>query len=143
MRIVSEKARLSTQITPLYFGRNDDWDLSTLGGFAGHLEGTPNMGQGGNFVLAGHVELKDGVPGPFANLSLLSVGDPITILSTTREATVATVYRVTSVEVVKPDAFDHIRNHGYEELTLVTCGDWDPISGTYRVRLIVHARPVK
>jgi LPXTG-site transpeptidase (sortase) family protein len=143
MRIVSEKARLSTQITPLYFGRNDDWDLSTLGSFAGHLEGTPKMGQGGNFVLAGHVELKDGVPGPFANLALLSVGDPITILSSPRETIVATVYRVTSVETVKPEAFDHIRNHGYEELTLVTCGDWDPVTGTYRVRLIIHARPVR
>jgi LPXTG-site transpeptidase (sortase) family protein len=143
IRIVSEKARLSTQITALYFGRNDDWDLSTLGSYAGHLEGTPKMGQGGNFVLAGHVELKDGVPGPFANLALLSVGDPITILSRPHETTVATVYRVTSVETVKPEAFDHIRNHGYEELTLVTCGDWDPVSGTYRVRLIVHARPIK
>lgn len=143
MRIVSEKARLSTQITPLYFGRNDDWDLSTLGGFAGHLQGTPDMGQGGNFVLAGHVELKDGVSGPFANLSLLSVGDPITILSGPRETTVATVYRVTSIEAVRPEAFDHIRNHGYEELTLVTCQDWDPTTGTYRVRLVVHARPVR
>ncbi len=142
-RIISDKAGLSTQLTELYYAVNaDTWDLSHLGSLAGHLQGTANFGDGRNVVLAGHVELKDGVRGPFADLHRLAPGDPITILNDARPQPKVIQYTVTQVRKVKPDDFDVIRNHGYEELTLITCDDWNAQQSTYLSRIIVHARPV-
>lgn len=60
-RIISAKANLSAVVTELYYAvGSDNWDLTHLGIYAGHLEGTAALGHGGNFVLAGHVELHDG-----------------------------------------------------------------------------------
>jgi len=51
-RIVSSKANLSAVVTELYYAADgDNWDLTHLGQFAGHLEGTPTLGKGGNFVI--------------------------------------------------------------------------------------------
>jgi LPXTG-site transpeptidase (sortase) family protein len=140
-RIVSDKAALSAVIIELYFASDaDTWDLSHLGQSAGHLEGTPQMGQGGNFVLAGHVELKDGSSGPFADLKRLTAGDRITIIGNTQPKPIVRQYVVSEVGKVAPMDFDVMRNHGYEELTLITCDDWDQKSQTYNSRVIVHAR---
>jgi LPXTG-site transpeptidase (sortase) family protein len=142
LRIVSPKASLSTTITPLYItpdGQN--WDLTYLDNFAGHLEGTPEIGQGGNFVLAGHVELKDGRPGPFANVGKLVVGDEIMIYSETPDQPFLVRYKVTEVKSVEPTDIAVMRNRGYEELTLITCADWDQPSEQYLTRVIVHAKP--
>lgn len=141
-RIISDKANLSTQITSLYYALNtDNWDLSFLGGLAGHLQGTPNFGAGGNYVLAGHVELKDGGIGPFANIHLLKVGDGITIIGDQAPNPAVMQYTVTDVKKVQPQDFGVMRNHGYEELTLITCDDWDQKTASYGSRIIVHARP--
>jgi LPXTG-site transpeptidase (sortase) family protein len=105
------------------------------------LQGTPEMGQGGNFVLAGHVELKDGSRGPFADIHRLQPGDVITILSDTQPEPSVRAYLVTDLRKVQPQDFGVIRNHGYEELTLVTCDDWDIRTQAYASRVIVHARP--
>ena len=143
LKIASEKAGLLTSIIELYYSRSGDgWDLSLLNQFAGHVQGTANLGRGGNFVLAGHVELKDGSSGPFARVQQLKAGDLITILSDDPQKPVVMRYAVTSVKVVEPNALDEIRNHGYEELTLVTCRDWDAQAQTYDKRVIVHARPL-
>ncbi len=142
MRIVSAPANLSSPIIMLYFDKTDNWNLAFLGASVGHLEGTPSIGQGGNVVLAGHVELKDGAPGPFARIHLLKLGDPITILSDKPGSPIVMQYMVTEVTKVKPDALGVIRGHGFEELTLVTCDDWDQKTGAYNSRVIVHARPL-
>lgn len=142
LRIVAPKAALSTTITRLYFTPDgSNWDLTYLDAFAGHLEGTPDIGQGGNYVLAGHVELKDGIPGPFANVHKLAVGDDIMIYSETPDKPYLVRYKVTDVKSVEPTAIDVIRNRGYEELTLITCSDWDQQKGEYLTRVIVHAKP--
>jgi len=94
-------------------------------------------------VLAGHVELKDGKPGPFANIHSLSPGDPIAIVSDAPGTPIIMRYQVTEVMVVEPDDLNVIRNHGYEELTLVTCQGWDERTRSYNKRVIVHARPVR
>jgi LPXTG-site transpeptidase (sortase) family protein len=141
-RIISDKAGLSTSITQLYFSSTqDNWDLTYLGGLAGHLQGTPNLGEGGNFVLAGHVELKDGGKGPFANIHLMRAGDGITIIGDQVPNPSILQYIVTDVKKVQPQDFGVMRNHGYEELTLITCDDWDQKSASYQTRIIVHARP--
>ncbi|MCC7448231.1 MAG: sortase [Anaerolineae bacterium] len=142
LRVTAEKASLVATITRVYFGKTDDWDVSYLNEYAGHLQGTAEIGQGGNVVLAGHVELKDGRPGPFANIGRLTNGDPIAIVSDAPGNPVVMRYRVTEVRVVDPQDLNTIRNHGYEELTLVTCQDWSEKTRTYNKRLIVHARPV-
>ncbi|MCC7451985.1 MAG: class F sortase [Anaerolineae bacterium] len=141
LRITAEKASLVAIIIRVYFGKTDDWDVSYLNEYAGHLQGTAEIGQGGNVVLAGHVELKDGRQGPFANIGRLTNGDPIAIVSDAPGNPVVMRYRVTEVRVVDPQDLNTIRNHGYEELTLVTCQDWSEKTHTYNKRLIVHARP--
>ncbi len=142
-RIISSKANLSTVITELYYAVNgDNWDLTHLGQFAGHLEGTANFGTRGNFVLAGHVELRDGSQGPFADIHLLTTGDAITIIGATQPTPTIKEYVVTDEAKVAPNAFGVMRNHGYEELTLITCDDWNATNQTYTTRVIVHARPV-
>jgi LPXTG-site transpeptidase (sortase) family protein len=142
LKIVADRAQLLTDITELYFGTDDDWDLTHLGQMAGHLEGTPDIGQGGNYVLAGHVEMKDGSPGPFALIGALQPGDFISIFSDRPGTPLIMQYAVSTVKTVKPTDFDVIRNHGYEELTLVTCKDWDQKTRTYLERVVVHARPI-
>jgi LPXTG-site transpeptidase (sortase) family protein len=139
--IFANSINMSAMIVPVYFSDTEDnWDVSTLGEFAGHLEGTPEMGRGGNFVLAGHIELGDGKPGPFYNIDQLKVGD-IIILQHPGNALPPVQYVVTEVKTVAPDDFDVLRNHGYEELTLITCRDWDAATGVYNNRTVVHARP--
>jgi LPXTG-site transpeptidase (sortase) family protein len=141
-RIISDKANLSTSITNLYYSTTqDNWDLTYLGGLAGHLQGTPELGQGGNYVLAGHVELKDGARGPFANIQEMKPGDGITIIGDQAPNPTIIQYIVTDVKKVQPQDFGVMRNHGYEELTLITCDDWDQKSASYMMRVIVHARP--
>jgi LPXTG-site transpeptidase (sortase) family protein len=141
MRILAPKADLAAQIIHVYVGSNDTWDISQLDRNAGYLEGTPPIGFGGNVVLVGHVEMKDGSAGPFAHLDKLVVGDPISIIVAPN--TLPLEYTVTDKRTVQPDDVDQIRNHGYEEITLVTCGNYDFKSNTYQTRLVIHARPVK
>jgi LPXTG-site transpeptidase (sortase) family protein len=141
-RIAIDKIKIVTTIVELYYDSSiDDWNVTTLNRFAGHLQGTPNIGQGGNAVLAGHVELKDGSPGAFAQINLLAQGDRIFILSDDPKKP-STQYVVTRVATVEPTAVDEISNHGYEELTLITCQDYDLKTGVYQKRVVVHARPV-
>jgi LPXTG-site transpeptidase (sortase) family protein len=141
MAVISEQASLSAPIRELYYGVNENWDVTLLGEFAGHLEGTRLIGQGGNYVLAGHVELKDGRPGPFAKLKNLKAGDSIIVRKGSANTTALLHYTVTQVTTVNPNDIDVIRNHGYEELTLITCDGWDEASRTYKARTVVHARP--
>jgi LPXTG-site transpeptidase (sortase) family protein len=141
-KISIQRLNVVTEITQLYFGADGLWDLTFLNHLAGHLEGTPPIGTGGNTVLAGHVELKDGAPGPFAGLGSLQTGDAISILSD--DPRIAPLqYKVQSVAFVAPDAIDVIQYHGYEELTLITCSDWDQNAQIYQKRIIVHALPIQ
>jgi LPXTG-site transpeptidase (sortase) family protein len=143
LRLVVAKVNVSALIIQVYLAKSqDNWDLTQLSTYAGHLEGTDNLNQGGNFVLAGHVEMHDGSAGPFAQIAQLSRGDRITIVSDKPGDPVVMRYSVTTVETVQPNDFNVLRNHGYEELTLITCGDWNEATQQYLTRVVVHARPV-
>lgn len=139
-RIVAEKAHLVADITDVYFDRQGNWNVDDLGLYAGHLEGTAELGHSGNYVLAGHVELKDGRPGPFALLGSLSPGDPISIFVKDNGKVQIKRYTVSQVIKVAPDSLGEVRDHGYEELTLLTCSDYSAQTNTYNTRLVVHAR---
>jgi LPXTG-site transpeptidase (sortase) family protein len=139
--IIAEKAKLNAEIMIAPFGKTVNWEISMLQQRAGHLEGTPDIGQGGNVVLAGHVEMEDGAPGPFAYLRNLQPGDSISIVIRKDNKPQILFYAVTEVKDVAPDDISVMRNHGFEELTLITCDDWDQGQGKYLSRVIVHARP--
>ncbi len=140
-RVAAANVNLLAEIVPLYFDMNlDTWNLDYLYNQAGHLEGTANLDEGGNFVLAGHVELGDGKPGPFARLGELRPGDLISIFREDSATTEVIRYSVTEVLTVSPDDFSVIRNRGYEELTLITCTDWDARKYDYLKRIVVRAR---
>jgi len=141
-KLVAEKANLVAPIINLYLDDAGNWDLTYLGQSVGYLQGTAALGQGGNFVLAGHVEMKDGSPGPFAYLARLKAGDAINIISNQASNPVVVEYAVSEIKTVKPTDFAEIQSHGHEELTLVTCSDWDQQSKAYLTRLVVHAKPV-
>ena len=142
LKVAIDKIKIVTTIIELYYDRNiDGWNVSTLNRFAGHLQGTPTFGQGGNAVLAGHVELKDGSAGAFAKINTLVKGDHIFILSDDPKKPVIMQYTVTSIKVVDPNAVDEIRDHGYEELTLITCQEYDFKTSSYQKRVVVHAQP--
>jgi LPXTG-site transpeptidase (sortase) family protein len=139
--IYSEKANFSASIVPVFINEDRIWDVSTLENYVGHLEGTAAWGTGGNFVLAGHVELRGGIPGPFVNLHTLQTGDEITVAQRIGGGEIISArYAVTDVLSVAPEDMSVVQNRGYEELTLITCDDWDQRSGTYRSRTVVHAR---
>ena len=140
LKVLSDKAGFVAEITEVYLAHTDGWDLTHLDSYVGHLQGTARLGQGGNFVLAGHVELKDGRPGPFAKLKTLTKGDPILLLKSNGGQSQMLAYSITEAKVVKPDDFEVLRNHGFEELTLITCDDWNQQDRTYHSRVVIHAR---
>ncbi len=140
-RVAAANVNLLAEIVPLYFDMNlDTWNLNYLNANAGHLEGTANLDEGGNFVLAGHVELGDGVAGPFARIGEMRVGDIISVFRENSATTEVILYAVTEVLIVAPNDFSVIRNRGYEELTLITCADWDAQLRDYLKRVVVRAR---
>lgn len=111
------------------------WDISALGGNAGHLQGTAWMNTVGNIVLAGHVEMGDGRRGVFAPLTGLNDGDPL-FLSQGDERR---VYSVREIRSVSPEDLSVIYPSANDQLTLITCQDYDFINDNYQSRLVVIA----
>ena len=115
------------------------WDLTRLGSNVGYLEGTGQLGQAGNLVLAGHSTTPSLAPSVFYNLHTLKTGDEIvlTLHGTERRYVVTGVSRVeeTDISVVMPTA--------HEQLTLLTCAteSYRASSATYAQRYIVTAVP--
>ena len=78
-RLSIPTAGVNTAIVEVYLD-GVSWDVHYLGQNAGHLQGTAWLGESGNVVLAGHVEMADGSPGIFATLDQMNPGD-LVILS--------------------------------------------------------------
>lgn len=112
------------------------WDVRELGAFAGHLQGTAWLNQPGNIVLAGHVELADGRQGVFASIGQLSVGDPIFLTQDGEQR----VYAVRELRTVNPDDMSVLYPTSDEQLTLITCSNYDFLRDVYHERLVVVAR---
>lgn len=106
-----------------------DW---TLKSGPSHIYGTPLPGQGSNTVIAGH---RTPYTHPFWSLDEVGEGDELVV-----ELPYGTFrYEVDETEVVEPGDIDIAADHGYEELTLVTCTP----RFSEENRLIVHARFVQ
>lgn len=118
---------------------NETWQVNHLEQAVGQLEGTGQPGEHNNLVLAGHVSLNTGAPGPFADLEKLAPGDLIVVYEGDQEfyyivETSQTVDR-TTVEVAYPS------DKG--QITLITCTNWNSEEGRYQNRLVVKGRLIE
>jgi LPXTG-site transpeptidase (sortase) family protein len=112
------------------------WDISQLGANAGHLQGTAWLDdQPGNIVLSGHVEMADGRAGIFASLGDLKKGDPVILRQNGGE----TRYFVKEVRTVKPDDLTPLYPTQTDQLTLITCGQYNFFQNSYLERIVAIA----
>lgn len=114
------------------------WDVSLLGGNVGHLQGTARVGEVGNVVLSGHVELRDGHKGVFGLLNQAEVGDRIIVFHGDEQLQ----YVITEVYTTTPDDLTPVYPTIEPRLTLITCGSYDFLSNQYLERTIVVAEPI-
>ena len=114
------------------------WDVSQLGKNIGHLQGTPWVGEPGNIVLSGHVELSDGSVGVFANLEEIHVNDFIIIQQDNQEWR----YQVQSVGITEPTDLTPLFQTPENQLTLITCDRYDFFQDAYLDRTIIIATQV-
>jgi sortase (surface protein transpeptidase) len=111
------------------------------------------VGEGGNVVMAGHVDYynsgPDGTPGPavFWDVRDLPEGDIIRVVGEdgkNYEYAVQWTQAYAAAELT-PDVIqnDIVGDTGQETLTLITCGgDFDPATGEYLQRWVVRANQV-
>lgn len=115
------------------------WDVDELGMNIGHLQGTNWIDDGGgNIVLSGHVEMRDGRQGIFANLNQLNLQDRIVLRQDDTEWT----YAVTEIRNVQPDDLTPLYPTLSDQLTLITCDSYDFFSNTYRERVVIVAERI-
>jgi sortase A len=103
-------------------------DEATLALAVGHLPGTPQPGQNGNAVLAGHRDTF------FRELRNIRMSDRVRFIIPPRSYD----YRVVSLDVVAPDETRVLEPGADEELTLVTCYPFNFI-GEAPSRFVVKA----
>ncbi len=113
----------------------DGWDLTWLSTQAGYLQGTTLPGNVGNTALTGHVYLADGTPGPFVDLHKMYWGQKI-ILHV--DGYIYT-YEVRENRILHPWNTSVLRDDGYAWLTLITCKDYNELTGEYANRVAVRA----
>jgi sortase A len=96
---------------------------------AGHVPGTADPGQDGNFVVAAHRDTF------FRNLRKVKPDDRIVVTTPSGSYD----YTVEKTEIVKPESVFVMQAHGRPELTLITCYPFTYI-GNAPERFIVHAK---
>jgi LPXTG-site transpeptidase (sortase) family protein len=113
------------------------WDVRRLRSNVGLLEGTSNIGQMGNAVLAGHSELSQHRAGVFHNLGNLQAGSEILVNVNGTEYH----YTVTGIQNVGITDLSVISPSSDERLTLITCdpNSYNASTGGYDRRLAVTA----
>lgn len=113
---------------PVY-GSTDEWNLNRG---AGWIEGTSRIGQSGNVGVAAH---RDGY---FRALKDVELGQKLML--ETMSGTVG--YRISSVQVVAPDAIEVLAPTEQDSITLVTCYPFYYV-GPAPQRLIVTAQRIE
>jgi LPXTG-site transpeptidase (sortase) family protein len=116
------------------------WDVSWLGSNAGWLENTAFPSWVGNSVITGHVWNANNTQGVFLNLKNLKYGDQVNVIFGNQIST----YEVRENLLIQPGQSDQVLRHEDSSwLTLLTCEDFNPLSGSYTARRIVRAVLVK
>lgn len=138
-RLSIPTAGVNSPIVDVYLN-GDSWDVSLLGNYAGHLQGTGWFGKPGNIGVAGHVELADGRPGIFARIEQLDLGDPVLLTLNQVEQR----YQVTAVKRVAPDDLTVLYPSAIDQITLITCdyGSYNFLQNAYQERIVVIAERV-
>jgi LPXTG-site transpeptidase (sortase) family protein len=133
--VVVPTAQIQAPIVRAYRSGHS-WDVSQLARYAGHLDGTSAPGETGNVVLAGHVELANGIAGPFARLKEVAVGDAVYLL----QNGVQIAYTVTDAHYTDEYDIGLVQPTPDDRVTLITCDSYDFISNVYQRRFVVIAR---
>lgn len=134
MRLIIPKAAVNATIVETHI-REGTWDVSYLGSNIGHLEGTAWPDEGGNTVLAGHLEMRDGGMGVFAFLKELVPGDVIIVQHRAQSYR----YTVSEIRLTTPDDLTPVQATDHERLTLITCDNYSFLQNAYLERLIIVA----
>jgi len=111
------------------------WLIAGLQNEVAWMGDTSWPGLGGNTALAGHVTLRNGADGPFRYLSELRPGDRIYLYTEQNEYT----YQVSSQLIVEETEMSVVGQTDHDQLTLITCTDWDTLTRQYRRRRVVVA----
>ncbi|MBN2048149.1 MAG: sortase [Anaerolineaceae bacterium] len=111
------------------------WDVQWLGDAVGYLTGTTFPTWNGNSALVGHKVNAQGNASVFSKLETLSYGDQVMIKAWEQEY----VYQVRDVFWVDAGSLEVLEDSDQNMLTLITCDEYDPISGNYRLRVVVQA----
>ena len=119
--------------------KDGTWNVSWLGNEAGWLEGSAFPSWNGNSVLTSHVYLSNGKPGPFAKLYNLKTGDQVIVHAYGQSY----IFEVQTNAIVSPTDRSVMKHEEKPWITLVTCANYDPKTGTYKNRFIVRAVLVK
>ncbi|MFB7910704.1 class F sortase [Kitasatospora sp. NPDC056076] len=109
---------------------------------AGWFTGSVSPGQVGASVILGHVDSARTGPAVFYRLGALRPGDQVSVTL----ADGATVpFRVDTVREYPKDAFPTLAVYGSADalphLRLITCGDWDQATHSYRGNTVADADP--
>ena len=105
------------------------------------------VGEGGNVVMAGHVDYWNVGPAVFWDVRELPAGDIIRVVGedgTNYEYAVEWIQRYVAAELT-PEVIqaEIVGDTGQESLTLITCGgEFDPVTGQYNERWVVRANQV-
>lgn len=136
-RVLIPTAGVNALVVNVYLD-GESWDVSQLGEYAGHLQGTAWINTPGNVALAGHVEMRDGRPGIFARIEELRMGDPVILT----QSGVEQRYAVTDIKRVSPDDLSVLYPTSNDRITLITCDSYDFLQNTYQERIVVVAERV-
>ena len=129
-------------------GELDDLGLTPSGAMdvpegastAGWFALSPVPGEVGPSVLAAHVNY-DGIPGVFARLHEMKVGDTAVVRRSDGTPVRFTAYRVERFSKSAFPTADVYGNTAGPELRLITCGgDFDRAAHSYRDNVVVFAR---
>lgn len=116
--------------------QQSEWDIARLSGSIGWLQTTgdnPNNDLAMAFI--GHVTVSSVQKGPFAELHNIKPLAEIIY----RNGGVDFVYTVQSITPAKPTDVEKLFQRKKEHLLLVTCTDYDLLTGKYNGRIIVDA----
>ncbi len=114
---------------------SNGWNVDWLGDEIGYLIGTSFPTWQGNTVLTGHAYNWLGQKSVFADLDKLNYNDTITIESWGQQY----IFAVQDHYVTAEDDMGVLAHSDLNQLTLITCTGYDPLSMTYPLRQVVIA----
>jgi hypothetical protein len=102
------------------------------------------LDEGGNTVMAGHIDYWNVGPAVFYSIGQLAQGDPITVTGEDGEVYSYTVEWVQNFEAAAAPIDEIVGPTPEESLTLITCGGtFDYVNGEYLERTVVRALRVE